>query len=81
MTTDKTTAMVGVFISVTTVPAAGNLALALATWQRAEITGCATQLGINLAGLLLAGTVTLAIQRLLSRHLQRGARRLLSRLP
>lgn len=81
MTTDKATAMVGVFISVTTVPAAGNLALALATWQRAEITGCATQLGVNLAGLLLAGTVTLAIQRLLSRRLQRGARRLLSQLP
>lgn len=81
MTTDKTAAMVGVFISVTTVPAAGNLALGLAAWQRSEITGSASQLGINLAGLVLAGTVTLAIQRLTGRHLTRVTRRALGRLP
>lgn len=64
MSTDKATAMVGVFISVTTVPAAGNLALGLALWQRSEITGSARQLGINLAGMVLAGVVALAIQRI-----------------
>ncbi len=81
MSTDKTAAMVGVFISVTTVPAAGNLALGLAMGQQSEITGSASQLGINLAGLVLAGIVTLTIQRLLWQHLMNGARRVFGRLP
>ncbi|HWC21534.1 MAG TPA: DUF389 domain-containing protein [Flexivirga sp.] len=81
MSTDKTAAMVGVFISVTTVPAAGNLALGLATWQQSEITGSASQLGINLAGLVLAGIVTLAIQRLLWQHVTHAAQLLFGRLP
>ena len=55
--------MVGVFISVTTVPAAGNLALALATWETAEMGGSAAQLGINLAGMITAGAIVLAVQR------------------
>ena len=46
----KTATMVGVFISVTTVPAAGNLALGLAVWNRDEIAGSLAQLGINIAG-------------------------------
>lgn len=71
MSTDKATAMVGVFISVTTVPAAGNLALGIATWQRSEMTGSATQLGVNLVGMILAGVVALGIQRLAWRHLTR----------
>lgn len=60
----KTSAMVGVFISVTTVPAAGNLALGLAMWERGEIFGSLAQLGLNLAGLYLAGTIFLTCQRL-----------------
>lgn len=60
----KTSAMVGVFISVTTVPAAGNLALGLAMWERGEISGSLAQLGLNLAGLYLAGTIFLICQRL-----------------
>lgn len=59
----KTSAMVGVFISVTTVPAAGNLALGLAMWERGEILGSLTQLGLNLAGLFLAATLFLTFQR------------------
>lgn len=59
----KTSAMVGVFISVTTVPAAGNLALGLALWERGEILGSLTQLGLNLAGLFLAATLFLTFQR------------------
>ena len=38
---EKTATMVGVFISVTTVPAAGNLALGLALGERSEICGLA----------------------------------------
>ena len=63
LSTEKAAAMVGVFISVTTVPAAGNLALALATWETAEMGGSAAQLGINLAGMVTAGVIVLAVQR------------------
>ena len=41
----KTATLVGVFISVTTVPAAGNLALGLAFRDSSEIRGSAAQLG------------------------------------
>jgi uncharacterized hydrophobic protein (TIGR00271 family) len=60
---DKTATMVGVFISVTTVPAAGNLALALALGSGSEITGSAEQLGLNLAAMVLAGAAVLAFMR------------------
>lgn len=80
MSTDKATAMVGVFISVTTVPAAGNLALGLAAWSGSEIRGSATQLGVNLAGLVLAGVVTLAIQRVVWRQLLHRTHRLFGRV-
>jgi hypothetical protein len=59
---------IGVFISVTTVPAAGNLALALALWQPAEIGGSLLQLGVNLAGMTVAGAAVLGVQRLLTRR-------------
>ena len=55
--------MVGVFISVTTVPAAGNLALGLALWQRAEIVGSIEQLVLNVATMVVAGALLLAAQR------------------
>jgi uncharacterized hydrophobic protein (TIGR00271 family) len=66
LTAGRSNALVGVFISVTTVPAAGNLALALALWQPAEIGGSLLQLGVNLAGMTLAGAAVLAVQRLLT---------------
>jgi uncharacterized hydrophobic protein (TIGR00271 family) len=66
LTAGRTNVLVGVFISVTTVPAAGNLALAVALGVRDEITGAATQLGVNLAGLIIAGCLVLALQRLLT---------------
>lgn len=67
-TTGKSASLVGVFISVTTVPAAGNLALGLAVWAPSEIGGSLAQLGINIVGLLLAGTATLLVQRLIWRR-------------
>jgi uncharacterized hydrophobic protein (TIGR00271 family) len=57
--------MVGVFISVTTVPAAGNLALATAFWELSEMRGSALQLVVNVAGMLFAGTLTLLFLRVL----------------
>ncbi|MFJ4879534.1 DUF389 domain-containing protein [Streptomyces sp. NPDC088745] len=75
MTAGKSSTLVGVFISVTTVPAAGNLAVAvpLAHWN--EVGASLIQLGVNLAGMLIAGTVTLFVQRALwSRYGMKVAR-------
>lgn len=59
----KTSTMVGVFISVTTVPAAGNLALGLAVWEPKEITGSLAQLGTNVGGMVVSGTLLLLVVR------------------
>ncbi|WP_198598159.1 DUF389 domain-containing protein [Blastococcus atacamensis] len=63
LTSTKSGALVGVFISVTTVPAAADMALALALGGREEFTRAATQLAINLVGILVAALATLALQR------------------
>ncbi|MGI5206619.1 DUF389 domain-containing protein [Spirillospora sp. CA-108201] len=63
LTAGKSSALVGVFISVTTVPAAGNLAVAMALRHGSEINGSLLQLGVNVAGMIIAGTLTLLLQR------------------
>jgi uncharacterized hydrophobic protein (TIGR00271 family) len=63
LTSAKSGALVGVFISVTTVPAAADMALSLALGGGAEFIRASTQLGINLAGILIAATITLTVQR------------------
>ncbi|MEU4392106.1 DUF389 domain-containing protein [Kribbella sp. NPDC023855] len=68
-TAGRSNALVGVFISVTTVPAAGDLALSIALWAPHQIGGSATQLAINLAGMTIAGIATLLIHRTLWRWL------------
>ncbi|MEU8796005.1 DUF389 domain-containing protein [Spirillospora sp. NPDC048819] len=65
LTAGKSSALVGVFISVTTVPAAGNLAVAMALRHGSEITGSLLQLAVNFAGMIIAGTLTLLVQRAL----------------
>ena len=60
---ERSATMVGVFISVTTVPAAGNLALGLAVADAGEISGSLAQLGANLAGMILSGTLLLLFVR------------------
>jgi uncharacterized hydrophobic protein (TIGR00271 family) len=60
---EKTSTMVGVFISVTTVPAAGNLALGLALGESGEILGSLAQLGANVGGMLVSGALVLAVMR------------------
>lgn len=71
-TAGRTSALVGVFISVTTVPAAGDLALSLALGAPDQALGSAAQLGVNLVGITLAGVVTLLTQRALWRLVGRG---------
>lgn len=63
LTAAKSGALVGVLISVTTVPAAGDAAASLAYGRPVEATGSAAQLGLNLLGLLAAGVLTLTLQR------------------
>jgi uncharacterized hydrophobic protein (TIGR00271 family) len=75
LTSAKSGALVGVLISVTTVPAAANVALGLAYGDVPEARGSLVQLGINLGSIVVAGCLTLIVQqyvwsrrRLQSRH-------------
>jgi uncharacterized hydrophobic protein (TIGR00271 family) len=63
LTAAKSGALVGVLISVTTVPAAANVAVALAYGAPSEARGSAVQLLVNLAGIVVAGTLTLLVQQ------------------
>ncbi|GAA2483389.1 DUF389 domain-containing protein [Actinocorallia cavernae] len=65
LTSAKSGALVGVAISVTTVPAAANAAVALAYGDMGQTLGSADQLLLNLLGIILAGTLTLLTQQLL----------------
>ncbi|NVI89685.1 DUF389 domain-containing protein [Actinomadura sp. BRA 177] len=75
LTAGKSSALVGVFISVTTVPAAGNLAVALALKHVSEITGSLLQLAVNFAGMIIAGALTLLVQKALWGVVLRQGRR------
>ncbi|MGW7573635.1 DUF389 domain-containing protein [Streptomyces sp. NPDC054765] len=69
LTSAKSGALVGVAISVTTVPAAANAAVAFTYGDYAQTWGSAGQLLLNLAGIVVAGTLTLVVQKLLwARH-------------
>ena len=63
LTTSKSGPLVGVFISVTTVPAVGTIALCLGVGVWSEIPAALVQLGVNLAGMVLSGTLALLVQR------------------
>jgi uncharacterized hydrophobic protein (TIGR00271 family) len=62
LTSAKVGGLSGVFISVTTVPASGNVALGLAFGAWDEVRGSGLQLLLNLSGMALAGWATLALQ-------------------
>ena len=63
LTSSKAGTLTGVLISVTTVPAAANAAVALAYADRGEAAGSAVQLLINVAAIVIAGVLTLVVQR------------------
>ncbi|MET9255081.1 DUF389 domain-containing protein [Streptomyces sp. NPDC003717] len=65
LTSAKSGALVGVAISVTTVPAAANAAVALVYRDPGQAWHSAEQLLLNLLGILLAGTFTLTVQKTL----------------
>ncbi|MEE1756048.1 DUF389 domain-containing protein [Streptomyces sp. SP18CS02] len=63
LTSAKSGALIGVAISVTTVPAAANAAVAFSYADFGQTWGSAAQLMANLAGIVLAGTLTLLAQK------------------
>jgi len=63
LTSARAGGLTGVFISVTTIPAAGNVALGLAFGAWHEVLGSSLQLAVNITGMALAGWATLALQR------------------
>lgn len=64
LTANKSGSLVGVLISVTTVPAAANAAVALAYGVVNEAIGSAMQFSMNVGAIVTAGVLTLLIQRL-----------------
>ncbi|MGP3968811.1 DUF389 domain-containing protein [Streptomyces sp. 6N223] len=74
LTSAKSGALVGVAISVTTVPAAAHVALAMTYGHQSDARGSLIQLGLNLSGILLAGTLTLLAQKLFWEGVRNGRR-------
>jgi uncharacterized hydrophobic protein (TIGR00271 family) len=79
LTNAKSGALVGVLISVTTIPAAANIGVAAAFRDGDEWVGAMEQLAVNLTALCMAGIATLFIQRRIYRrrrlaHLQDSSR-------
>ncbi|MGX1561526.1 DUF389 domain-containing protein [Streptomyces sp. NPDC055506] len=63
LTSAKSGALVGVAISVTTIPAAANAAVALSYGDTTQTWGSTQQLLLNLLGIIVAGTATLLTQK------------------
>ncbi|PID53622.1 MAG: hypothetical protein CSA58_08895 [Micrococcales bacterium] len=70
LTSERLGGLAGVFISVTTIPAAGNIALGLVLSDQAEVLGSLLQLGVNVCGMAVSGAVTLWIQRVVWSHVR-----------
>jgi uncharacterized hydrophobic protein (TIGR00271 family) len=86
LTSAKSGALIGVLISVTTIPAAANIGVAAAFGDWAEWGGAIGQLSLNLSAIFLAGIGTLFIQRKLYQrrrveHLRHAAAREAAGLP
>ncbi|MFE7134797.1 DUF389 domain-containing protein [Streptomyces sp. NPDC057638] len=62
LTSARSGTLVGVAISVTTIPAAANAAVAFGFQEYRQAWGSTEQLLLNLTGIILAGTVTLLVQ-------------------
>jgi uncharacterized hydrophobic protein (TIGR00271 family) len=63
LTSAKSGALIGVLVSVVTIPAAANVGVAAAYSDWGEFGGALAQLSINLGGMILSGITTLWVQR------------------
>ena len=68
LTSRNSAALVGVFISVTTVPAAGYVAVAGVLGEWSQVLGSAVQLVVNLLGIVLSASVLLLIRQRVQRR-------------
>jgi uncharacterized hydrophobic protein (TIGR00271 family) len=74
LSTAKSGALIGVLISVTTIPAAANIGVAAAYQDWSSWRGSVGQLAINLSSIIVAGSAVLYVQRML--YIRRKARHL-----
>jgi uncharacterized hydrophobic protein (TIGR00271 family) len=63
LTSAKSGALIGVLISVTTIPAGANIGVAAAFAEWGDAAGALGQLAVNLSAIVAAGTLTLYVQR------------------
>lgn len=75
MISHRSSALVGVFISVTTVPAAGYVAVALVLGEYNKAAGSAMQLALNLVGIVSAAVAVLLFYRLIGKRVSPSRRR------
>ena len=73
LTESRASALIGVFISVTTIPAAADIALSTAYASWTEAWGSAVQLVLNVAVLITIGALGLRLQRIMWRPRARAA--------
>jgi uncharacterized hydrophobic protein (TIGR00271 family) len=71
----RSAALIGVFISVTTVPAAGFVAVALVLGEFQKAAGSAFQLLLNLVGIVVAAVAVLLFYRAVSKRLPEATAR------
>ena len=76
----RSAALTGVFISVTTVPAAGFVAVALVLGEFEKAAGSALQLALNLLGIVAAAVSVLLFYRLVTKRLPDAAASRLKRM-
>ncbi len=74
LTEARAGALIGVFISVTTIPAAADIALSLAYSSWGEARGSAFQLLLNVIVLVVVGALMLRLQRIIWRFREETAR-------
>jgi uncharacterized hydrophobic protein (TIGR00271 family) len=67
----RSSALVGVFISVTTIPAAANVAVAAANARGSEAWGALGQLSLNMAVIVVVGAITFGVEYSIGRRLAR----------
>jgi uncharacterized hydrophobic protein (TIGR00271 family) len=74
LTEARASALIGVFISVTTIPAAADIGLSLAYSSWSEARGSAFQLLLNVTVLIAVGALVLRVQRIIWRVREGPAR-------
>lgn len=71
LTSSRSTGIIGVFVSVTTIPASGYFAVAVVFGRWDEALGSIAQLAINITGMAIAGWLTLELREVTSQRVSR----------